>query len=39
MLAAHWYENRESVSADGIFGVVPMGVQALLGVTDPGIYA
>lgn len=38
MLAAHLYENRESVSADGMFTVVPMGVQTLLGLTDPGIY-
>jgi hypothetical protein len=38
MFAAHLYENREAVSADGTFTAVPMGVQALLGVTDPGIY-
>lgn len=38
MLVAGWYENRESISADGSYMVVPLGVQALLDVTSPGIY-
>jgi hypothetical protein len=38
MFAAHLYENRESVASEGDWATVPMGVTALLGATDPGIY-
>jgi hypothetical protein len=39
MMVAGGYENREATSADGTFMIVPMGVDAMLSVTDPGIYA
>lgn len=39
MMVAAGYENREATSADGIFMIVPMGVDAMLSIVDPGIYA
>lgn len=38
MLVAHWYENREAVSAVSMV-TVPLAVDALLSPSDPGIYA
>lgn len=38
MMAAHWYENREAVSAVSM-AAVPMCIDALLAPSDPGIYA
>lgn len=38
MLVAHWYENREAVSAVSM-GTVPLAVDALLAPADPGVYA
>lgn len=38
MMVAHWYENREAVSAVSM-AAVPMCVDALLSPSDPGIYA
>lgn len=38
MLVGHWYENREAVSAVSMASV-PLVIDALLGPSDPGIYA